>query len=987
MSLTPELPLVGRERLHAQIIGALDGAARGDGRVLILSGEAGAGKSRLAQDAVAAALARGFRVLSATGSPIQRDLHYALLIDLLRPLVRRGPHGARAALLDGLPALQVLFEPGWSGATEHDRVESLGDPALERTRLYESVRRLLARAARAQPMLIVLDDTHWADPGSLAAMAYSAWGSERHSAVLVVCRRTGEPDAADEDLVRALRRLPSTVEIEVGPLDAPAVSAMAGQLLGGPAPRALVDLLVERTGGLALFVRAVVGHLVGTGRLKRVGGHWVMDQVAHPAVPAEVREILRARIEALPEPECRVVELIAVSGGSLQHDLLVAASDTEPLAALPRLLDLGLIVEDLGGLGVAYRVMHPLLAEVAGSLLPEVRRRRLHARLAAAIGHSDSTRLDMLAHHLTGAGDEADPESTFDVLVAALDSALDSRAGAAAVRHADAALVLARRLDRPEELPSLLERRARGCVLAGDSGALAASLDAAMAHLAVGRRQDWGRLLVEVSNLEWDRGQFDAALEHIDAAVNALSQWPEHLPYLRALTTRMAYLSRQSSPALAEAVDSLEAAAASTHDPAGQIGVAIGRMTLAVVEGDLVAARTRSSEVLTTMEASANPVDLERFLRAVSNIHLELGDHAECQRLTERGIAAARRAGVPSLETVPRALQLAADLVTGDWTRLEKRIREVLELGNRTGSARAIAYALVTQSQLATFRGDVPGALDSLEESRRTYGGGRQDDWHLFGFAEVATALADRAQGRFEEAATRIERRLPALRVGRNIAVLTAGEARCALGDLEAATAHAISLLPPHDRGPWAAAVSSQLLGLVAVARGDRAEGANHLKMAARKLDALGLRHPAASAWLDWAGASDDAPEAAHVLSEQIAFLDSIGARPLANRGRHLLRDLGLSMAPPRRGSDDGGPVPGQLSARELEVAELVAHGLSNADIASRLFISPRTVTTHLQHVYERLGVSSRTALTRWVLDQRAPTSALPQPDYVPRNT
>lgn len=986
MSLTPDLPLVGREPVHAQIIAALDDATRGDGRVLVLSGEAGAGKSRLTQDAVAAALARGFRVLSSTGSPIQRDLHYAMLIDILRPLVRRGPHGARAALLDGLPALSVLFEPESGTTTDLDRVESLGDPALERTRLYESVRRLLARAAKQQPLLIVLDDAHWADPGSLAALAYSSWGSDRHRAMLVVSRRTGEPDAADEDLVRALRRLPGTVAIEVGPLDAGSVATMAGQLLGGAPPRALVELLVERTGGLALFVRAMVAQLVGTGHLKRVGGHWVMDQVADPAVPAEVREILRARIEALPQRERRIVELIAVSGGSLPHDLLVAALDAEPVDPLQNLLDLGLIVEEVGGPSVAYRAMHPLLTEVAARLMPEVARRQYHARLAEAIGRADLTRLDLLAHHLTGAGDQIDPAATLEVLIAALDCALESRAGAAAVRHADSALALARRLERTGDVPTLLERRARGFDLAGDAGALGAWVDAAEAHLTAGRVRDWGRLLIEVSSLEWDRGLFDAALEHIDTAVSALSEERDG-DYLRALTTRMTYLSRLSSPALVEAVETLEKAVAAFPRPAGAVGVQIGKIALALMRGNLVAARSRSIQLLTAMEAEATAVDLERVLRVLANIELELGDHAGCVRMTERGLEAARRAGVPTLETVPRALRLSADLVTGDWPRVEQGIRDVLELGHRAGSARAVSYALVAQGQLRIFRGELPAALESLEECRSVYGGGRQDDLHLFGIVDVSAALADLAQGRYVEAATRIERCLPSLQASRNTAVLTAGEARCAMGDLEAATALATSLSPPHDRGPWGAAVSSQLFGLVAVAHGDRAGGAGHLRTAALSLDGLGLRFPAAAAWLDWAGATDDSIEASRVLLAQIEFLDSIGARPLANRARGLLRDRGISVAPFRHGTEGNDHRPDQLSAREREIAELVASGLSNGDIANRLYISPRTVTTHLQHVYGRLGISSRTALTRWVLDQQAHRTGSRGPDYVPRNT
>ena len=104
--------------------------------------------------------------------------------------------------------------------------------------------------------------------------------------------------------------------------------------------------------------------------------------------------------------------------------------------------------------------------------------------------------------------------------------------------------------------------------------------------------------------------------------------------------------------------------------------------------------------------------------------------------------------------------------------------------------------------------------------------------------------------------------------------------------------------------------------------------------------------------------------EAAAVARRALINFDRLGARPLADRARRLLRDLGERLPPPHR------LVTGDLSDRELQVVRLVAEGLSNNEIAARLYISPRTVTTHLQHVYQRLGLASRTALIRWALDR-----------------
>jgi DNA-binding NarL/FixJ family response regulator len=131
------------------------------------------------------------------------------------------------------------------------------------------------------------------------------------------------------------------------------------------------------------------------------------------------------------------------------------------------------------------------------------------------------------------------------------------------------------------------------------------------------------------------------------------------------------------------------------------------------------------------------------------------------------------------------------------------------------------------------------------------------------------------------------------------------------------------------------------------------------------------MPYEAAVARLDWADVISSASGSAEVpdlaaaeISGHLEELDGMGARPLANRARRLLRQLGARPTPPPRVR-----VPGRLSTRETEIAWLVAEGLSNPEIADRLFISQRTVTTHLQHIYRRLAVDSRTGLTRWVIE------------------
>ncbi|MGH3994182.1 MAG: AAA family ATPase, partial [Pseudonocardiaceae bacterium] len=160
-------PLVGRDAelrvLQTVVTRVLDNEAQ----VVALSGQAGVGKSRLAQECLAAARSRGFLTLQGVGGALQRDVTYAPLVEALRPLVHQKARPGRPALVDGLLDLGRLF-----GDLSLPPGPELGDPGLERTRLFESVCRLLERASARQPLALLLDDVHWADRGSLALLHY-----------------------------------------------------------------------------------------------------------------------------------------------------------------------------------------------------------------------------------------------------------------------------------------------------------------------------------------------------------------------------------------------------------------------------------------------------------------------------------------------------------------------------------------------------------------------------------------------------------------------------------------------------------------------------------------------------------------------------------------------------------------------------------------------------------------------------------------------
>jgi DNA-binding CsgD family transcriptional regulator len=279
-----------------------------------------------------------------------------------------------------------------------------------------------------------------------------------------------------------------------------------------------------------------------------------------------------------------------------------------------------------------------------------------------------------------------------------------------------------------------------------------------------------------------------------------------------------------------------------------------------------------------------------------------------------------------------------------------------------------VATALAARAFVLAHRGRAEEAARCVAEAREAYAGAAAADRHIFTMVEIAEATAALAAGDPERAralaaaAVAIPTVLPCLGLG------VLGEAQVAAGDPAGAleTARRLGRLGPD--APWPAACAGWVEGLARMALGQPSTALACLHGAADRLDGLGMPFQAARARLGWAeaaaGQAAGPADALEAARRSLAAFDRLGARPLADRARRLLRALGERPAPAPRAAT------GELSDRELQVVRLVAAGLSNAEIAGRLFISPRTVTTHLQHVYARLGLPSRTALTRWVLER-----------------
>jgi DNA-binding CsgD family transcriptional regulator/tetratricopeptide (TPR) repeat protein len=969
------VPLVGRSEELGRVLAALQRAAAGTGGALLLAGEAGIGKSRLAVEALILARQRGFVTLEGAAYPLQADLAYAPVLEALGPFLAGLEPGRLGALVSGLPDLGRLF-----AGLHLPPPEPLGDAALERTRLFEAVSRLVERVAAERPVALLVDDLHWADAASLELLHYLARGLGALRVLLLGTYRLDEARTNPRlrALVRSLQRLGLAEELPLGGLGPEAVAALAGALLGGEPPAALLGALRERAAGTPLFVTALIRGLRDTGALFRSGGAWVLGSGSLAAVPPVVRDLVLARLERLDPADRALLELIAVAGDAASPALLgrVGGPAEEELdALLRRLCESGLVIEEPTASKIVYRATHPLIAEVAYGELPETRRRRLHAGVAAALEEFHVGDPQRLAHHYRAAAWEADPRRALDVLVAAGWRAEELHADAEAADHFAAALALAR-TDRPAMVAELLERLGHARSRAGQFEAAAAAWsEAAGERERSGDRPATARLRGLLALAEWDRGRFDAAEAQLAAGFRAVEGTAADTELTDLHYVRLQLLARLGDVArLEEEAVALLALAERSGSRQALAAAHLARADVAFLHGRLVAAREHGLQALAVAERAGLGALAARTNRHLAMTAVNVGDHRLAREHVLADLAQARQAGSPTLELSARFFMLAIDVATDAWEEVLREADEMLALGSRVGFARGMATGLTGRAFVFAHRGQPEEAARCAAEARELYGRAAEADRHIFTMVEIAEATAALAAGdpararALAAAAVATPTVLPCL----GLAVL--GEAQVALGDPAGALETVSRLGGLGPDAPWPAACGSWVEGLALAALGERAAALACLRRAADRLDGLGMPFQAARARLGWAevaaAATDDhraaagradAAEAAH---RSLAAFDRLGARPLADRARRLLRALGERPAPPPRTAT------GELSERELQVVRLVAAGLSNAEIAGRLFISPRTVTTHLQHVYARLGLPSRTALTRWVLER-----------------
>ena len=943
---------VGREAEAGVLEGAFEAAAGGLPQVVLVGAEAGGGKSRLVSEFTAGVrgralvLAGGCVVLGAAGLP------YAPITAALRELVRnRGVDGTTGLLPGGDAGELAALVP------ELGSLSSGGDPEMARGRLFGLVLVLLERLAADQPLVVVIEDLHWADRSTGELLAFLARNLRQAAVLLVATFRSDELGQAGpvRRLLAELGRLDGVTRLELERLSRGQVAAQLEAILGRSPDPAVVTAVYERGGGNPLFTEVLLNP----------------DGTLTPALPGPARDLLLGAVAELPADCQRALRAAAVGGVRVGPGLLAAvtgqAGGTLDDALRPAVTAAVLVAGEAG-----YAFRHELFREaVLWDLLPG-ERAALHRAFAEALEADPSLSLDYLpsvaqALHWRGTGEYQ----------RALRAAWAAAGAACAVfAYAEQLQMLELVLDLWEGTPDAADHVATDRV-----GVIQIAAEAAR----LAGEPERGLPLVEAALSGLDEAcdpELAASLLRLRAALRQQLLLPGQIDDLKAALRLAQRHTRVRARILGQLVRALmmrdryeegrphatelQALAVRLGDQGYQIEAQICLAQLGRHDRDIIP----DLQDATGAARRIGSGPLEMLARCeITNTLEARGEHESAIKAGQEALGRARQLGLARYVTAPIAGNLAESLVSaGRWGEALEIIDDGLSLDLAPYERECM---LTCRGQIAAARGDQETAARMVEELRSLPVTEAETHRALpLTRLDIEVRLAEGDL----DGALAVTRAVPGARPESDPRylwpLLAAAMRACADAAVTGQTGRTGDLAALRD-GLEQLAASIVQPGPVerahaAVFTAEAARAAGHLNLAAwdaatAAWDAIGQPYPLAYALLQAARAAvgeGDRAAAADRLPQAAELAVRLGARPLQQQITRLARRARIDLP---HGAGQAGPAaPFGLTARELEVLRLVAGGRSNQQIAAGLFISPKTASVHVSNILGKLGVTSR---------------------------
>ncbi len=949
--------LVGRSSELHELEELLDATTE---RVAIVSGDAGVGKTRLLTELIDRADQRGITVL--VGQCLDfgdAGLPYLPFSDAFGRLAANDPDFV-GELVTRLPAIERLLPSARAATNDGD------EHRIDRAALYDSVLAALEAAAERNPVLLLIEDTHWADPASRDLLGFLLARVRSPRLSVVVSYRSDDLHRR-HPLRRALgewTRLPRVRRIHLAPLSDDEVRSLVTAISPIPLTEHEFGRIAERAGGNAFFVEELVS----------AAAHGGMAE----ALPAELADLLLIRLDRLSDAARSAVRAVAVAGGRVIHDTIasvLAVGPDELDAALREAVD-GYVLETVGEAGYGFR--HALLGEaVYDDLLPG-ERVRLHAAFARVLREDTSTgSAAELAHH---ARRSHDLTGAFEASVRAGDEAMHMAAPREAMQQFEAALELLGSVPR-QPTAAWLRLVIGASDATSDAGhpyrALAIVRDALDGRRAALDSVDEARLLLTLARRSLN---LDLDSDALAATSEALRLVPPDPP--TPLRARVAALHAHAAIGLGRDVDA-SVFAQEAIEMAGALDqpeiAADARTTLALIERRVGDPRVAAEQFSAAADQAHAAGEISAELRSrfnLASLHFELGDLPAALDVYRGAADRARTTGRPwaAYAIEARALAGLTQYELGDWDGCLATVDTAGQ--DPPGFAGALLSAV--SLSVRAGRGD-PAVVEVKARLRSRW----EDDAMIANLSGGAAIDALTAGGQPDAALAVIDDLVPLLAkswqrdyyLGRirlsalGLAALAADLVErsaqvgqravdCAAAFVEAGRRSASDGLPAGRRlgvegVAWLARLEAESARVRWLAGIDVPDLDEHLDLWRRSVDAFGYgqvyeqaRSRARLADVLRAGGRTD--EAVEQAAQAREVARRLGAEPLLAELRRL--------AVPMRGEDERP----ELTPRERDVLALLVEGRTNRQVARQLYISEKTVSVHVSNLMSKLGVRSR---------------------------
>jgi len=911
--------LLGRQREVAHIEELLTRAQDGTSAALLLHGEPGIGKSALLRATWDRAKELGFVVLRTRGFESESDIPFAGLLELLTPLL---------PLRDRIPEVQ---------ARALGSALALAPPTpFDRFAVPAGMLSLLAAAAEEQPLLVLADDVHWLDDASREALIFVA---RRLGAEGVVLLCAGRPAASVLEAFAGVEMLP------VAGLDDETAAELLQRESRHRVAADVADGLVATAHGNPLALTEIPRALSAD----QLAGR---EPMAGP-VPAgeQIQEAFALQLAGLPEAT-REALLIAAAMQTGRHDLFRAALEHRALAA-----DALEPAQRAELIAVDGRIdfFHPLLRSAVYHSADPVQRRSVHATLAAVAGEPARR-----AWHLAAAADAPDEE-----VAAALETA------AAEARARGGIIAGARAFERAANLSTDVDARARRLLEAASDFAQSGRPDHALALVSEAQSLvPGGTLATEVvrvrGSVEMRRGAPGIAHDLLVAEADRIEVESPGAAASLLVEAAVAHMMTGDMEGLIATGDRARALLPGGADPVVEVlaGVLVGEAHAALGhEDEADALLDPAMPFLTGEHVLAMPSELVGMAGQCA-IWYERWDRATA--VLDNLIAVAREASAINHIIYPLAAHSVLDFRRGRWSAALADAGEAARLARETGLRPLLTFALAVLAHVEAGMGRRDDARSHARESVHlgellggsaitVYGvNALAFDALSHGEAEVAAELYDR-----------VHRMASRLHMQRGLVQFGADrvEALVRLGRTDDAFQALEEFADTPGGGRWALAALARCRGMLADKTAE-----HHFETALSHHQHDGQPFEKARTQLAYGERlrrDRRRADAREQLGDALDVFERLGASPWADRARVELRATGGAAAEGDQAEKDAVQAAGleELTAHELQIARLVAYGMTNREVAAKLFLSPKTIEYHLSQIYRKLDLRSRTQL------------------------